>query len=68
MVFWKKSKLAQHAYKEGQRVIWDEARIFEIESNSRHRKYKKLTHMVCLKKADQPTQSKYLSCLDPPYH
>jgi hypothetical protein len=33
------SKLAQHAYKEGHRVTWDEARILEIESNSRHRKY-----------------------------
>jgi hypothetical protein len=34
-----KSKLAQHAYKEVLGVIWDEARILEIESNSRHRKY-----------------------------
>jgi hypothetical protein len=35
-----KSKLAQHAFEEGQRVNWDEARILEIESNSRYRKYK----------------------------
>jgi hypothetical protein len=35
-----KSKLAQHAYEEGHRVIWDEARKLEIESNSRYRKYK----------------------------
>jgi hypothetical protein len=34
-----KSKLAQHAYEEGHRVGWDEARISEIESNSRCRKY-----------------------------
>jgi hypothetical protein len=27
---------------------WDEARILEIESNSRYRKYKESTHMVCL--------------------
>jgi hypothetical protein len=37
------SKLAQHAYEEGHRVGLDNARIFEIESNSRYRKYK-----VCL--------------------
>jgi AraC-like DNA-binding protein len=33
-----KSKLAQHAYKEGHMVVWAEARILQIESNSRHRK------------------------------
>jgi hypothetical protein len=33
-----KSKLGQHAYEEDHRVIWDEVRILEIESNSRHRK------------------------------
>jgi hypothetical protein len=43
-----KSKLAKHAYKEGRRVVWDETRILEIESKSRHRKYKELTHKVCL--------------------
>jgi hypothetical protein len=30
-----KSKLAQHAYEQGQNVDWDEAIILEIESNSR---------------------------------
>jgi hypothetical protein len=44
-----KFKLAQHAYKEGHGVIWDEARILEIESNNRHSKYKELAHMACLK-------------------
>jgi hypothetical protein len=44
-----KSKLAQHAYEEGHRVVWDEARILEIESNSRYRKYKELAHVACLK-------------------
>jgi hypothetical protein len=43
-----KSKLAQHAYEEGHRVDWDEARILEIESNSRYRKYKISAHMACL--------------------
>jgi hypothetical protein len=41
------SKLAQHAYEEGHRVRWDDARILEIESNSRYRKYKKSAHMAC---------------------
>jgi hypothetical protein len=43
-----KSKLAQHAYEEGHRVCWDEARILEIESNNRYRKYKETAHMACL--------------------
>jgi hypothetical protein len=43
-----KSKLAQHAYKEGHRDIWDEARILEIESNRRYRKYKESAHVACL--------------------
>jgi hypothetical protein len=42
-------KLAQHAFEEGQRIIWDGARISEIESKSRHRKYKELAHTACLK-------------------
>jgi hypothetical protein len=36
--FLEKSKLAQHAHGEGHRVGWDEARILEIESNSRYGK------------------------------
>jgi hypothetical protein len=43
-----KSKLAQHAYEEGHRIGWDDARVLEIESNSRCRKYKELAHMACL--------------------
>jgi hypothetical protein len=41
-----KSKLSQCVYGEGLRVVWDEARILEIERNSRR---KKLTHVVCMK-------------------
>jgi hypothetical protein len=41
-----KSKLAQHAYEEGHRAGWDQARI--LESNSRYRKYKQSVHMVCV--------------------
>jgi predicted GIY-YIG superfamily endonuclease len=43
-----KSKLAQHAYEEGHRVGWDEAKILDIESNVRYRrKYKEAAHMAC---------------------
>jgi hypothetical protein len=52
-----KLKHAQHAYEVGHRVIWDEARILEMESNSRYKKYKELVHMT--------TQSGCLSHLDP---
>jgi hypothetical protein len=44
-----KSRLAQHACEQSHSVIWDESRILEIESNSRHRKCKELAHMACLK-------------------
>jgi hypothetical protein len=43
-----KSKQAQHAYEEGRSVGWDEARILDIESNSRYVKYKESTHIACL--------------------
>jgi hypothetical protein len=42
-----KSKLAQYAYEEVHRIRWDDARILEIESNSRYRKYKESAHMAC---------------------
>ena len=42
-----KSKLAQHAF-EGHEVDCKKARILEIESNSRYRKYKESAHLVCL--------------------
>jgi hypothetical protein len=29
-------------------VGWDDARILEIKSNSRYRKYKELAHIMCL--------------------
>jgi hypothetical protein len=43
-----KSKLAQHAYEEGDGVGLDDDRILEIESNSRYRKYKESAHTACL--------------------
>jgi hypothetical protein len=45
-----KSKLAQHSYEKSHSVSWDEARILEIESNSRYRKYNESAHMACLTK------------------
>jgi hypothetical protein len=42
-----KSKLAQHAYEEDHRVVWDKARVLDIENNSRFRKYKESAHMAC---------------------
>jgi predicted GIY-YIG superfamily endonuclease len=62
-----KSKLAQHVYEEGHRVGWEEARVSEIESNSRYRKYKESAHMACLTKPDEPTQFGYFSLMDTPY-
>jgi hypothetical protein len=34
-----KSKLVQHTYDEGNKAGWDGARILEIESNDKYRKY-----------------------------
>jgi hypothetical protein len=48
--------IAQHACEEGHRVGWLEARILEIESNSKYRKYKESAHMACLTNLiSQPT-------------
>jgi hypothetical protein len=43
-----KSKLAQHAYEEGHKVVWDDARILKIESHRWHRKCKESVHMARL--------------------
>jgi hypothetical protein len=40
-------KLAKHAYEEGHKVGWDEARILDIESYSTYRKNKEAAHMGC---------------------
>jgi hypothetical protein len=57
-----KSKLAQHAYEEGHRVGWDDARVLQIESNSRYRKYKESAHMACLTNPiSQPSSAFLLS-------
>jgi predicted GIY-YIG superfamily endonuclease len=43
-----KSKLAQHAYEEGHRIRWKEAKVLQIESNTAYRKYKEAAHMSLL--------------------
>jgi hypothetical protein len=52
-----KSILAQPGYEEGHRVGWDEARILEIKSKSKYRKYKESAHTTydMFKQSDQPT-------------
>jgi hypothetical protein len=62
-----KWKLAHHVYEEGHRVGWDGARILEIESNSRYRKYKESAHMACLINPIGPIQFGHFSYLDPPH-
>jgi hypothetical protein len=43
-----KSKLAQHAYVEGHRICWNEAKVLQIEPNTTHRKYKESAHMFLI--------------------
>jgi hypothetical protein len=40
--------MAHHAYEEGHQIGWEEARILQIETNSRYIKYKDSAHMECL--------------------
>jgi hypothetical protein len=35
-----KSRLTKHAYEEGHKVGWTDARVLDIESHSKYRKYK----------------------------
>jgi hypothetical protein len=40
-----KSKLAQHAYEEGHKICWKDAKVLQIEPNATYRKYKESAHM-----------------------
>jgi hypothetical protein len=40
--------LAQHAFEEGHQISWNEAKILQIEVNSRQRKYKESARMACM--------------------
>jgi hypothetical protein len=43
-----KSKLAHHAYEEGHRICWNEARVLQIEPNITYRKYTESAHRFLL--------------------
>jgi hypothetical protein len=43
-----KLKLAQRAFEEDHQLSWNEAKILQIEVNSRQRKYKESAHMACM--------------------
>jgi hypothetical protein len=43
-----KSKLAQHAYEESQKICWNEAKVLQIELHTTYRKYKKSSRMSLL--------------------
>jgi hypothetical protein len=59
-----KSKLAQHGYEGAHKEDLDETRILEIESNSRYKKCKELTHTACLiNPIGQPSLEMYPVCI-----
>jgi hypothetical protein len=41
----RKPKLAQHAYKEGHKICWKEAKVLYIEPDTTYRKHKESTHV-----------------------
>jgi predicted GIY-YIG superfamily endonuclease len=43
-----KSRLAKHAYEEGHRTQWMEAKTVQIETNKICKKYKEAAHMACI--------------------
>jgi hypothetical protein len=43
-----RSRYAQHSFEENCQMIWKEAKILEIETNSIYRKYKEVAYMSCL--------------------
>jgi hypothetical protein len=53
-----KSKLSQHAYEEGHKICWNEAKVLQIEPNTTYRKYKESTHMFLV---DHPTSQPSLN-------
>jgi hypothetical protein len=43
-----KSRIAKHAYEEGHRIQWKEAKDVQIETNNICRNYKEAAHMACI--------------------
>jgi hypothetical protein len=69
MVCLKKSKLAQHAYEEGHRICWNEAKVLQIESNTTYRKYKESVPMSLVDHPiSQPSRPGHLSHLNSRFH
>jgi hypothetical protein len=58
----RKSKLAQHAYKEGHKICWKEAKVLQIEPDTTYRKYK--DPHVPGRSYDESAQLEHLSHLD----
>jgi hypothetical protein len=59
-----KSKLAQHAYEEGHKICWNEAKVLQVKPNTTYRKYKESAHMYLIDQAiSQPSSdiSRYQS-------
>jgi hypothetical protein len=50
-----KSKLAQHAYEEGHKKYWSEAKVLQIEPNATYRKYKESAHVSARPPASKPS-------------
>jgi hypothetical protein len=63
-----KLKVVQPAYEEGHRVGWDEAKILEIEINSKHRLYRESTDMACLANLISQLNLEIFSHMDSPCH
>jgi hypothetical protein len=61
-----KSKLVQHAYEEGHKIYWKEAKVFQTEPNATHRKYKESAH-ISVRPSEQSTHLGHLSHLNSHY-
>jgi hypothetical protein len=59
-----RSKLAEHAYEEGQKICWNEVKVLQIEPHITYRKYKESAH-ISAGPSNQSTQFGHLSQLDP---
>jgi hypothetical protein len=62
-----KSKIAQHVYKEGHKICWNELKVLQIEWNTAYRKYKESAH-VSDRPSDQSSRLEHLSHMDSGYH
>jgi hypothetical protein len=54
--------LAQHAFEEGHQISWNEAKILQIEFNSRQRKYKESAVMACMENPISQPSMEFPAC------